>query len=146
MKNRRKTSENTYGVNLNRNFDYKFGEFDSSDDPHSQYYRGPHPFSEPETAHLRDFITKKANQLAFYLSVHGHGQRFILPYADSTKHILNYHEVQSHARRAIHNIVAEHTRRQPNYQPYQIGLASEIFGRPYSGDSASWVKKSFQAP
>ncbi|KAI5642822.1 zinc carboxypeptidase domain-containing protein [Phthorimaea operculella] len=146
IKNRRKTGADAYGVNLNRNFDYNFGEFDSSDDPHSQYYRGPHPFSEPETAHLRDFITKKGNQLAFYLSVHGHGQRFILPYSDSTKHVVNYHEVQVHARKAISYIVAEHTRRHFNYQPYKIGLASEIYGKRYSGDSASWVKKTFQAP
>ncbi|RZN79953.1 MAG: hypothetical protein EVB11_11980, partial [Winogradskyella sp.] len=48
------------GVDLNRNFDYLWGaDGDSSgstNSPDSQTYRGPYPFSEPESKILRDFV------------------------------------------------------------------------------------------
>ena len=39
------------GVDLNRNYGYKFGvtETGSSRDPCAEDYRGPYAFSEPET-------------------------------------------------------------------------------------------------
>lgn len=46
------------GVDLNRNYDFKFGISDigSNGDPCAEDFRGPYAFSEPETAALRDFI------------------------------------------------------------------------------------------
>uniref|UniRef100_UPI002604A818 M14 family metallopeptidase n=1 Tax=uncultured Psychroserpens sp. TaxID=255436 RepID=UPI002604A818 len=50
----------TRGVDVNRNFDYLWGaDGDSSgsnDIPSSDTYRGPAPFSEPESQILRDFV------------------------------------------------------------------------------------------
>jgi hypothetical protein len=45
------------GVDLNRNYGYQWGYDDagSSPDPASGTYRGPGPFSEPETQAMRDF-------------------------------------------------------------------------------------------
>jgi len=43
------------GVDLNRNWDWYWDEY-SEVDPASQKYRGPWPWSEPETAALRDFV------------------------------------------------------------------------------------------
>lgn len=48
------------GVDLNRNYGFKFGEGHSSKEecmPHKDDYRGPSAFSEPETQAMRDFIT-----------------------------------------------------------------------------------------
>ena len=44
--------EETSGIDLNRNYDWEFNSTSiagSSDDPCSETYRGPYPFSEPET-------------------------------------------------------------------------------------------------
>jgi len=48
------------GVDLNRNYSYKFA-FDnegSSNNPCQEDYRGPYPFSEPETQAIKNFVEK----------------------------------------------------------------------------------------
>jgi len=53
-RNTRKNLKKT-GVDLNRNFGYKFGNenFGSSPDPDSVEYRGDSAFSEPETLAIK---------------------------------------------------------------------------------------------
>ncbi len=60
-KNRRLNSDNSYGVDLNRNFGYMWGinNTGSSGTPSSETYRGTAPFSEPETQAIRDFTNSK---------------------------------------------------------------------------------------
>jgi len=50
-KNRRQNTGGSYGVDLNRNYPYKWGydDINSSPDPTTMNYRGPNPVSEPET-------------------------------------------------------------------------------------------------
>jgi len=43
------------GVDLNRNWDWFWGEYDQTD-PASQKYKGPYAWSEPEIAALRNFV------------------------------------------------------------------------------------------
>jgi hypothetical protein len=43
------------GVDLNRNWDWRWEEYSGSD-PASQKYKGPYPFSEPEAVALRDWV------------------------------------------------------------------------------------------
>jgi len=57
-KNRRNNKDGTYGVDLNRNFDVGFIK---STDTSSNVYGGPAPFSEPETAAMRDFVEAHDN-------------------------------------------------------------------------------------
>lgn len=56
-KNGRDNLDGTFGVDLNRNFGYKWGYDDigSSPDTDDPTYRGTGPFSEPETQNIRDF-------------------------------------------------------------------------------------------
>ena len=58
-KNRRDNGGGNIGVDLNRNFGYKWGydNTGSSPDPSNETYRGTGPFSEPETQVIRDFST-----------------------------------------------------------------------------------------
>lgn len=62
-KNRRNTGcgDAELGVDLNRNFEYKWGadNIGSSPSPCSNYYRGQDAFSEPETSHLRAFVLQR---------------------------------------------------------------------------------------
>ncbi|VDP31104.1 unnamed protein product [Soboliphyme baturini] len=54
------------GVDLNRNFDVGFGGPDSSSRPCAENYRGPEPFSEPETVAVRNFIQNNPSILAYF--------------------------------------------------------------------------------
>lgn len=71
-KNRRKNSDGSYGVDLNRNFEIGFMP---NKDMTSNVYSGPHAFSEPETCALRDFATEHTN-ITIALDYHSQGNVF----------------------------------------------------------------------
>ncbi|MHC4534043.1 MAG: M14 family zinc carboxypeptidase [Planctomycetota bacterium] len=56
-KNRRDNGDGTFGVDLNRNYGYKWGTVDASPRTSSIIYRGPSAFSEPETQAVRDLVS-----------------------------------------------------------------------------------------
>jgi carboxypeptidase T len=63
-KNKRDNDENGQytcpedGVDLNRNWDFRWAEYDSTD-PSGYYYRGPAPFSESEVVAIRNLILRE---------------------------------------------------------------------------------------
>jgi len=70
------------GVDLNRNYGYKFGYGDKqggSDDPCQEDYRGPKPFSEPETVNMKKFIEQNP-KIKSSMNFHAFGDLFIYPY------------------------------------------------------------------
>lgn len=91
----------TYGVDLNRNYDSTFGLVDggSSGNPSSLVYRGPFPFSEPETQAARDYLLdlfpdQKPEDLfapapddatGVYLDVHSFGNLVLYPFGNTEK-------------------------------------------------------------
>ena len=78
-KNRRFIGGSTYGVDLNRNWAEGWGGQGSSGFSTSEVYRGPSPFSEPETQALRDFFLDHPNVRA-QLDIHAYGQDVLWPY------------------------------------------------------------------
>jgi hypothetical protein len=78
----RKNNGSTYGVDLNRNYGpYEYWNAPnggSSTDPGSDTYRGTAPFSEPETAAIRDFLATK--NLKNTLNYHTYSNLLIYPY------------------------------------------------------------------
>ena len=73
-KNRRSNGGGSYGVDLNRNWGYQWGNNNgSSGDPNSDVYRGASPFSEPETQRFRDWALSRPN-LAGDVDLHSYGQ------------------------------------------------------------------------
>jgi carboxypeptidase T len=79
-KNRRDNGGGSFGVDLNRNFGYKWGCDDtgSSPDPANETYRGTGPFSEPETQIIRDFCT--ANLFNIVQSFHSWSDYTLYPW------------------------------------------------------------------
>ena len=71
-KNRRRNGDGSFGVDLNRNFDIGFTP---NKDTTSNVYSGPHAFSEPETAALRDFVIDHKN-ITIALDYHSQGNVF----------------------------------------------------------------------
>lgn len=79
-KNRRDNGGGVYGVDLNRNWSYKWGGQGSSGDPRSDLYRGPSPFSEPETQAIRNFILANP-RIKAHIDFHSYGQLVLSPWA-----------------------------------------------------------------
>ncbi len=73
-KNRRVIQSPYVGVDLNRNYGYKwaYDDIGSSGSPSSETYRGPSRFSEPETRAVRDFMLEQ--KIRTQLDYHTYGQ------------------------------------------------------------------------
>ena len=85
-----------YGVDLNRNFDSKWGEIEggSSGDPSDLTYRGSAAFSEPETQAVRDYVTSlfpdqrgegdfdrvSDDATGIFLDIHTYGNLILYPF------------------------------------------------------------------
>lgn len=82
-KNRRNNGT-SYGVDLNRNFGFKWGydNLGSSPTASSDVYRGPWAFSEPETQAQRDLVNSL--QPVTGLSMHSYSDLFIHPWGYTT--------------------------------------------------------------
>ncbi|MBN3035120.1 MAG: immune inhibitor A [Bacteroidales bacterium] len=79
-KNRRDNGGGTWGVDLNRNYGYMWGidNIGSSPDPGDETYRGTAPFSEPETAAIRDFCENHEFRLA--INYHTYANLLLYPW------------------------------------------------------------------
>ncbi|MEO1534768.1 MAG: M14 family zinc carboxypeptidase, partial [Planctomycetota bacterium] len=72
-KNRRNNGDGTFGVDLNRNWDINFGGNGADPFTNSDIYHGPGPFSEPETAVMRDKLTSLPD-LRAHVDTHSYTQ------------------------------------------------------------------------
>jgi len=81
-KNRKTNSDNSRGVDLNRNYGpytyWNAPNGGSSTTPSSDTYRGTAPFSEPETTNLKNFLTTRYFKNA--LNYHTYSNLLIYPY------------------------------------------------------------------
>jgi len=79
-KNRRRNSDGTYGVDLNRNWDEHWGGGGSSGVPSSDTYRGTAPFSEPESSQLSKLVTSLGPTVIAAIDFHSYSQLILRPY------------------------------------------------------------------
>ena len=94
-KNRRNSGGGCYGVDLNRNFGYKWGydNIGSSPDPCDETYRGASAFSEPESQAIRDFAIQ--NNYGTHFNMHTYGGYVLYPWGyieEETPDSLTYRE------------------------------------------------------
>ncbi|MFW5653175.1 MAG: M14 family zinc carboxypeptidase [Planctomycetota bacterium] len=83
-KNRRNNGDGSFGVDLNRNWGVGWGGPGSSGNPSSGIYRGTGPFSEPETAAMRDFVLSRPNLVA-HIDIHTFSQIVLQPWGYTTQ-------------------------------------------------------------
>lgn len=71
------------GVDLNRNYDVCFDHdnIGSNQDVCAEDYRGPHPFSEPETQAVRSIVEDPGRDFSAALNYHSFGRYFNIPFA-----------------------------------------------------------------
>ncbi len=79
-KNRRNSGSGNYGVDLNRNFGYKWGYDDTGSSPYpaDEDYRGPSAFSEPELTGYKNFVNTK--QIKTYINFHSYQNAMLYPW------------------------------------------------------------------
>jgi hypothetical protein len=79
-KNRKNNGDGTFGVDLNRNYGYKWGNdnLGSSPDPASDVYRGEAPFSETESQAVRDLLSRSNFQVL--VTYHNYSQVILYPW------------------------------------------------------------------
>lgn len=122
------------GVDLNRNWDYNWGDKKgASDDPCDESYAGPRPFSEPETRAVSNFILRRRERFQIFLTLHSYSQMWLIPEDLAFKHLPDHQEMYNKARLAVKALKAVRNTR------YQIGTASEILYTT-SGCSDHWAK------
>ena len=127
-KNRRSPVPPDIGVDLNRNYGYKWGYsiWGSSPRPQDETYRGPSPFSEPETQIIRDFLAdyEPRNCMDF----HSYGQYNMYPWG--------YANIRPPDETMLKQVVD--TFQANNHYP--ISLTGQVYSAiyPCNGLSADW--------
>ena len=141
-KNRRGNSDNTIGVDLNRNYSYMWGTLNddrSSKIPSSDTYIGPYPFSEPETRAIRDLIQRE--KFDCVVSYHSYSQLILYPWGytrDPISNVDDHLKMSGLAERMYAN--AERIHRK-HYEPQQ---ASMLY--PAAGTTIDWTYGVFSIP
>lgn len=125
-KNRRDNDGNpdNMGVDLNRNYGYEWGGSGSSGSYNSDLYRGPEPFSEPETQALKYFCENHAFKFAF--NYHSYGNLLLFPYG------FDYNQFTPD-----HDYFLGFTDELVTYNNYANQISTELY--PADGVSDDWM-------
>ncbi|XP_072945149.1 carboxypeptidase B-like isoform X2 [Epargyreus clarus] len=92
-KNRARIGNAVCGVDLNRNFGHNWGRngFEySSMDPNHNNYRGHEPFSEPETAAVKDLLLYSGVPFKIFLTFHAYSEVISFPWCYTAEPCENY--------------------------------------------------------
>ena len=126
-KNRQgKGAQNIYGVDLNRNYGYKWGGPGAGSDPNSETYRGDSAFSEPETQAIKAFIEAHST-ITTLLSYHTFSELILYPWGHT------YDSIEDQQALKVHEIMAQAMGRMTGYRPQQ---SSDLYIT--SGDTTDW--------
>jgi len=132
-KSRSQTSdERCRGVDINRNFNYRWGGGGSSPDPCEEIYCGPKPFSESESLALARDLYKMRRKLVSFFDIHTYGQLWMSPWGFTTGFPRDYVK-QEYALKAIQKAIKE-----KNGMTYKIGRSATTLYAT-SGDAIDWV-------
>lgn len=114
---------NSYGVDLNRNYDHEWSTIGSSSNPCYLTYHGTSGFSEPETQAVRDLVTSQ--QFDLVISLHSFGDLVLYPWGYTYSDAPDAADLQ-----ALASVLADFN----GYTPQQ---SSDLY--PTSGDTCDWT-------
>ena len=115
------------GVDLNRNYSYKWGGAGSTNLKCDLTYRGTEAFSEPETTALRDFVLAHAN-VHTLVSLHTYSELILYPWGYTRD------PIETHVDQITFSTMANYMAEQNGYTPQQ---AAELY--PTTGDTTDWA-------
>jgi carboxypeptidase T len=124
-KNLRNHGNGIFGVDLNRNYGFRWGYDDqgSSPDSTSDVHRGPAPFSEPETQMIKLFCDQ--HQFQFALNYHTFGNLLVFPWA--------YSDTISDVKFAYYGSVLS------SENKYKVGTSTQTVGYQVNGSSDDYM-------
>ncbi|KAI6182509.1 ShKT domain-containing protein [Aphelenchoides bicaudatus] len=126
------------GVDLNRNFDFHFGETGSSNDICSEIYGGQGAFSEPEARAVRDAIlsNRYRSRIDGFVTLHTYSQIWIHPYGHRKDSypgdVQDLYNVGKRATNALSKLYGT---------KYLLGSGADTL-YPASGGSEDWAKQT----
>ncbi|XP_012289073.1 carboxypeptidase B [Orussus abietinus] len=88
------------GVDLNRNFGYRWGGLGTSKQPCREIYAGTGPFSEPETRAIKNFFEASSANFQAYLTFHSYGQYILYPWGYDKRVPPDYADLEKIGQRA----------------------------------------------
>jgi len=121
----KKCEDYAYGVDLNRNFPFKWSDEGASNDPCHQTYHGPYPASEPEVQAIVNYIDtifENGTIKGTFFDVHSYGRLDIWPYTYTEGAISPDNKYFANLAEKF-NSMNGHTLSGPG-QPEFIGVAS----------------------
>jgi len=142
-----------FGIDLNRNFDFHWGETGSSTNPCSEIFQGAKPFSEVESRAVRDTLTSSelgctirpegecdsewhspSCKVDAVITMHTYSQLWIHPYGDRERHYPSDNADLVRVARAATNALSKRYR-----TPYKFGSGADTLYSA-SGGSDDWSK------
>jgi len=116
------------GVDLNRNFGYKWANelniFDprpASPIPCLDSYHGPSAFSEPESRAVKDFVMSKRQRIKGYLAFHSFGNKILYPWGHTSKKTRDWRDLRNFASVAAdaikQNVVSQRRSSSSSFLP-----------------------------
>jgi carboxypeptidase A1 len=131
-KNRRVNANSSCkGVDINRNWSYKWNTGGSSPSPCSDIFLGPSPFSEPENNALAQWVGSHSN-IVGYIDFHSFSQLYMTPWGWSTDLPKDYDAQIALANQAVAAMGSV------NGVEYQAGSVANIIYIA-SGGSLDWT-------
>lgn len=130
-KNRKRDISGCYGVDLNRNFGYKWNTGGSSDDPCSDTYHGGSPMSENEAQALQRYAT--GTEWTTYLTFHSYGQWWFTNWGYTANLPDDYTQLAAKAA------VGANAIQSINGRKYTIGSSAALL-YVASGGSEDWTR------
>ncbi|KAL1518141.1 hypothetical protein ABEB36_001811 [Hypothenemus hampei] len=125
-----------YGADPNRNWGYQWMNGGASQNPCSDIYAGPEPFSEPSVRVMKEFIETIAEDMVAYLDFHSFSQMLLLPFGHTIDHLNNYDEMKEIGRIAMDELEEVYG------TDYVVGNVAETIYIA-AGSSMDWVKGEF---
>ncbi|MCP5068924.1 MAG: hypothetical protein GY946_20370 [bacterium] len=127
----RKNRRDGHGVDLNRNWDSNWGEEPgSSADMDDSNYRGTAPWSEPESAAVRDLVDDNP-RLRAMIDLHSYGQQILTPPGVFDESVPDEDEIMDLATWMQRDMEATHSVR------YDVLRAIDLY--PAAGTAPDWA-------
>jgi murein tripeptide amidase MpaA len=123
------------GVDLNRNFDFHWGENGASSNPCDEMYAGKFAFSEPETRSIQEFLQTRSTMFRSFITLHSYSQIWMYPYGHEKRNypsdVSDLHSLAVQAKKAIQAVYGT---------KYIVGTGADTL-YPASGGSDDWAKQ-----
>ncbi|KAG5315264.1 CBPA1 carboxypeptidase, partial [Pseudoatta argentina] len=125
-----------YGCDPNRNWGYEWNTGGSSNNPCSETYAGPMPFSEIETRSMSTYISSISDKFYVYIALHSYSQLLMFPYGYTADRVDNYDLLYDIGMKTITALAKRYG------TDYTVGnIAETIYVA--SGNSADWIKGTY---